>query len=81
MAHIHLPDGVLPIQWAPILVVTSPRAAPCRTRCHAKAHNRNSAASDRLLACRSLFAVFHINIPFAQGVHMNLTPLIGILAG
>ena len=31
----------------PILVVTSPRPAPCRTRCHAKAHDRNSAVSDR----------------------------------
>jgi cobalt/nickel transport system permease protein len=27
------------------------------------------------------FAVFQINIPFAGGVHMNLTPLIGILTG
>jgi hypothetical protein len=27
------------------------------------------------------FAIFQVNIPFAGGVHMNLTPLIGILAG
>ena len=33
-----------------------------------------------LLAAVS-FAIFQVNIPFAGGVHMNLTPLIGILAG
>jgi ABC-type Co2+ transport system permease subunit len=27
------------------------------------------------------FAVFHINIQFAGGVHVKLTPLVGILAG
>lgn len=45
------------------------------TRRHAIAIQRLSIAG--MLAAIS-FAVFQINIPFAGGVHMNLTRLIGI---
>lgn len=37
-------------------------------------------ATAAMLAAAS-FAIFQVNIPFAGGVQMNLTPLIGILAG
>jgi cobalt/nickel transport system permease protein len=81
MAHIHLPDGVLPIQWvlfwwllALALIVVALIALRRRT---IEIHGLAIAG---MLAAVS-FAVFQINIPYAGGVHMNLTPLIGILAG
>ena len=46
---------------------------------------RQTFTTQRLTAAALLaaisFAIFQVNIPFAGGVHMNLTPLIGILAG
>jgi cobalt/nickel transport system permease protein len=49
------------------------------------ATRRRTIAIQRLAIAGMLaavsFAVFQINIPFAGGVHMTLTPLIGILVG
>ncbi len=81
MAHIHLPDGVFPIQWVLfwwLLALALLFAALVATRRHAIALQRLAVAG--MLAAAS-FAIFQINIPYAGGVHMNLTPLIGILAG
>jgi len=81
MAHIHLPDGVLPIQWVLfwwLLALALLVVALIATRKHTIAIQRLALAG--MLAAVS-FAVFQIDIPLAGGVHMNLTPLIGILAG
>ncbi len=81
MAHIHLPDGVFPIQWVLfwwLLALALLFAALVVTRRHTIALQRLAVAG--MLAAAS-FAVVQINIPYAGGVHMNLTPLIGILAG
>ncbi len=81
MAHIHLPDGVFPIQWVVfwwLLALALLFGALVATRRHAIALQRLAVAG--MLAAAS-FAIFQINIPYAGGVHMNLTPLIGILAG
>ncbi len=81
MAHIHLPDGVFPIQWVLfwwLLALALLFAALVVTRRHTIALQRLAVAG--MLAAAS-FAIFQINIPYAGGVHMNLTPLIGILAG
>jgi cobalt/nickel transport system permease protein len=81
MAHIHLPDGVLPIQWVLfwwLLALALLVVALVATRRRTIAIQRLAIAG--MLAAVS-FAVFQINIPFAGGVHMNLTPLIGILVG
>jgi cobalt/nickel transport system permease protein len=81
MAHIHLPDGVFPIQWVALwwlLALALLALALFSTRRNVIAIQRLAIAG--MLAAIS-FAVFQINIPFAGGVHMNLTPLIGILAG
>jgi cobalt/nickel transport system permease protein len=81
MAHIHFPDGILPVQWVlfwwllaiillvVVLIVTRKRAIEIQ----------RLAIAGMLAAVA--FAVFQIDIPIAGGVHMNLTPLIGILAG
>jgi len=81
MAHIHFPDGVLPIQWVLfwwLLALALLGVALIATRKHAIPTQRLAIAG--MLAAVS-FAVFQIDIPLAGGVHMNLTPLIGILAG
>lgn len=81
MAHIHFPDGVLPIQWVLfwwLLALALLVVALIAARKHAIPTQRLAIAG--MLAAVS-FAVFQIDIPLAGGVHMNLTPLIGILAG
>jgi len=81
MAHIHFPDGVLPIQWVLfwwLLALALLVVALIVTRKHTIPIQRLAIAG--MLAAVS-FAVFQIEIPVAGGVHMNLTPLIGILAG
>ncbi len=81
MAHIHLPDGVFSLQWvifwwALALAVLAIALLVAR---------RQTIATQRIVTAALLaaasFAIFQVNIPFAGGVHMNLTPLIGILAG
>ena len=81
MAHIHLPDGVFSIQWVLfwwLLALALLFAALMASRRHTIALQRLAVAG--MLAAAS-FAIFQINVPYAGGVHMNLTPLIGIVAG
>lgn len=81
MAHIHLGEGAFPL-WALIVwtlistgligaVVYRIRSGGIQTRQIALA-GIGAAAS---------FAIFQLNIPVWGGVHMNLTGLVGILAG
>jgi cobalt/nickel transport system permease protein len=81
MAHIHLPDGVFSLQWVIVwwtlaLIVLAVALFVARRQTIAT----QRIATAAMLAAAS-FAIFQVNIPFAGGVHMNLTPLIGILAG
>jgi len=81
MAHIHLPDGVFSLQWVIIwwaLALAVRAIALLVARRQTFTTQRLTTAA--LLAAVS-FAISQVNIPFAGGVHMNLTPLIGILAG
>jgi cobalt/nickel transport system permease protein len=81
MAHIHFPDGILPVQWVLfwwLLAIVLLVVVLIATRKRAIEIQRLAIAG--MLAAVS-FAVFQIDIPIAGGVHMNLTPLIGILAG
>lgn len=82
MAHIHLEDGsfspLFVILWwgiALVLIALSlyllrPATKPDRKRITLAA-----------FCAAAAFAVFQVNIPIAGGVHISLTPLIGILAG
>jgi cobalt/nickel transport system permease protein len=81
MAHIHLPDGVFSLQWVIIwwaLALAVLAIALLVARRQTFTTQRLTTAA--LLAAVS-FAISQVNIPFAGGVHINLTPLIGILAG
>jgi cobalt/nickel transport system permease protein len=81
MAHIHLEDGAFSPLW---VIIWSLLAAGAMTVVLYAL--RGGKMSPRKLAiaamCTSVgFAVFQVSIPIFGGIHLNLTPLIGILAG
>ncbi|XGI82869.1 energy-coupling factor ABC transporter permease [Halorutilales archaeon Cl-col2-1] len=81
MAHIHLPDGVIPV-WAVALwylvggVVVAGAVWKLRS---GETETRKIALGG--MAAAASFAVFQLNLPVLGGVHLNLTPLVGVLAG
>ena len=82
MAHIHLEDGSFTLQWvliwwaaALILVLI----ALLLLRGKRRPDNRKITLA--AFIATAAFAVFQISVPVLGGVHLNLTPLIGILAG
>ncbi|MCZ7380100.1 MAG: energy-coupling factor ABC transporter permease [Candidatus Methanoperedens sp.] len=82
MAHIHLPDGAFSIQWIItwwILAIAILGLCLYWLKKVKKIDNRTITLAAMLTAAS--FAIFQVNIPLFGGVHMNLTPLIGILAG
>lgn len=82
MAHIHLQDGAFSIQWVITWwVIAIIFLALCFywLKKIKKIDNKKVVLASMLTA--AAFAIFQVNIPLFGGVHMNLTPLIGILAG
>ena len=82
MAHIHLEDGSFTLFWVAVwwiiaLVVLA--AALVWIRTGKKTDNRKLTLAAFCTA--AAFAVFQVSIPLFGGVHLNLTPLIGILVG
>ncbi|CAJ35507.1 energy-coupling factor ABC transporter permease [Methanocella arvoryzae] len=82
MAHIHLEDGSFYLQWVIIWTII---ALVIIGICIFWLRNVRKMDS-RLMTLAALctaaaFAVFQIEIPVFGGVHLSLTPLIGILAG
>ena len=81
MPYIHLPDGIFPL-WALILwnglAVALLGAMIYRVRQRGLETRRIALAG---IAGAASFAIFQLNLPILGGVHMNLTGLIGILAG
>ncbi len=81
MAHIHLGEGAFPL-WALVLwsavAVALLGAVVYRIR-------RDGIESEQIalagIGAAASFAIFQLNIPIWGGVHMNLTALVGILAG
>ena len=82
MAHIHLEDGSFTLTWVLvwwILALAITGVAIWILRAKNKPDSRTISIAAFLTA--AAFAIFQISIPLFGGVHMNLTPLIGILAG
>jgi cobalt/nickel transport system permease protein len=81
MAHIHLPDGIFPLWalglWFALAFVVL-GAMIYRIRQHGLETRRIALAG---IAGAASFAIFQLNLPILGGIHMNLTGLIGILAG
>jgi len=82
MAHIHLEDGSFTlfwvvVWWAIALILIS--VALFWVRSVKKIDTRKITLAAFCTA--AAFAIFQVNIPLFGGVHLNLTPLIGILVG
>jgi cobalt/nickel transport system permease protein len=84
MAHVHLEDGAFSLFW--VIVWTA--VALCLIWIAIYGLGRRGGLTTRKMAIAAMcvaigFAIFQIEIPipFVGAVHMNLTPLIGILVG
>lgn len=81
MAHIHLEDGA----FSPFWVIVWSLAAGGLVALALFLVSRKETSPRKLAIaamCTSVgFAVFQVSIPVFGGIHLNLTPLIGILAG
>jgi len=82
VAHIHLEDGSFTLFWVAVwwmiaLVVLA--VALVWIRSAKKTDNRKLTLAAFCTA--AAFAIFQVSIPLFGGVHLNLTPLIGILVG
>lgn len=82
MAHIHLGDGSFTLFWVVVwwmAMVIIIGASLAWLRRGGPIDNRRITLAAFCTA--AAFAVFQVSIPLYGGVHMNLTPLIGILTG
>jgi len=82
MAHIHLEDGSFSllwviVWWASALLLLGIALYFLRTSRKPDPRRITIAA----FCTAAAFAIFQVDIPIAGGVHINLTPLIGILTG
>jgi cobalt/nickel transport system permease protein len=83
MAHIHLPDGVLPITWVVFFWLASLALLAIvalylrRTGRFLEVRSLSIAGAATALA----FVIFQVEIPILGGVHLNFTPMLGILVG
>ncbi|MDD1684321.1 MAG: energy-coupling factor ABC transporter permease [Methanoregula sp.] len=82
MAHIHLQDGAFTLLWVIIwwalALVLIGTALFLLRRERMTSHRRITVAA---FLAAAAFVLFQVDIPIAGGVHISLTPLIGILAG
>ncbi|WP_440950513.1 energy-coupling factor ABC transporter permease [Methanosphaerula subterraneus] len=82
MAHIHLPDGSFTLLWVVIWwVVTGVMIAGSLYLLRRRGSLDSRQITIAAFCTAACFAVFQVSIPLFGGVHMNLTPLVGILTG
>lgn len=82
MAHIHLPDGTFSIQWIIIWwIIAIIILGLCLYWLKKVKKIDNKKITMAAMLTAASFAIFQVNIPLFGGVHLNLTPLIGIIAG
>lgn len=82
MAHIHLEDGSFTLLWVIVwwaAALAGIGIALYLLRRHKKTDNRRITIAAFCTA--AAFVLFQVEIPVASGVHISLTPLIGILTG
>jgi cobalt/nickel transport system permease protein len=82
MAHIHLPDGAFSLPW---VITWFAAALAVMSMIVWKYRRSNSVNIERLSTASILtalaFAIFQVEIPLFGGVHLNFTPLLGIMLG
>jgi cobalt/nickel transport system permease protein len=82
MAHIHLQDGALPLPalllwWATAVIII----LVCIWWARRRRTTDPAVITIAAFCTAAAFAVFQVSLPVFGGVHINLTPLIGILTG
>jgi len=82
MAHIHLPDGIMPLEWCALwFAVTAGILLVSLYMIKRKGASQRQVVLFALLT-GLLFVIMQIPIPAPLGgTHLNFTPLAGILAG
>ncbi|WP_321504498.1 energy-coupling factor ABC transporter permease [uncultured Methanoregula sp.] len=82
MAHIHLEDGSFSLLWVIIWWALAIFLLGISLYVFRKAKRPDPRRITIAAFCTAAaFAIFQVDIPIAGGVHINLTPLIGILTG
>ncbi len=81
MAHIHLEDGAFTIFWVLVwtLIAAGLLSIPLYRLGGVRIPTRKLAIAAMCVAVG--FAIFQVEVPVLGGVHINLTPLMGILIG
>jgi len=82
MAHIHLEDGSFSLAWVITWwLLTLLTIGICLFLVRRQATQKGRIVTVAAFCTAAAFAIFQISIPVFGGVHLNLTPLIGILTG
>ena len=82
MAHIHLEDGSFTLQWVIIWTIVALIIIGICVFWLRNVRKMDSKTITLAALCTAAtFAVFQIEIPVFGGVHLSLTPLIGMLVG
>ena len=82
MAHIHLQDGSFSLFWVIVwwlatIIITAAAVYWLRNKKKCETRTLTIAA----FCTAAMFVIFLVEIPIAGGVHLSLTPFIGILVG
>jgi cobalt/nickel transport system permease protein len=82
MAHIHLEDGAFTLTWVLVWwIIALACIGIALWILRTKERKESGKITVAAFVTAAAFALFQVNIPLFGGVHLNLTPLIGILAG
>ena len=81
MAHIHLPDGSFTLFWVLFWWACALGAVGIALWLARRRRFGGRELTVAAFVTAAAFAAFQLEIPVFGGVHLNLTPLIGILAG
>jgi len=81
MAHVHLEDGAFSLEWVIIwgLIAAALIALALYKLGGSRLPTRRMAIAAMCVAVG--FVIFQVEIPIFGGLHINLTPLMGILVG
>lgn len=83
MAHVHLPDGILPLNWVIYYWLASVGLLGIvliyfrRNKQALDVATLTAAAGATALA----IVIFQVELPIFGGIHLNFTPMLGILIG
>jgi cobalt/nickel transport system permease protein len=81
VAHIHLPDGSFTLFWVLAWWICALALVGAALVLARRGRSGSREVTVAAFVTAAAFAVFQVQVPLFGGVHLNLTPLIGILAG